>query len=76
VADIARALHLDQKRLYRTIERLLARIGERLDAEGISRADARELFADGTFDFRDEEHRDAAPSGASVVTEGPWRRLR
>jgi RNA polymerase sigma factor (sigma-70 family) len=76
VADIARALHLNQKRLYRTIERLLARIGERLDAEGISRADARELFADGTFDFRDEEHRDGASSGASVVTEGPWRRLR
>ena len=76
VADIARALHLNQKRLYRTIERLLARIGERLDAEGISRADARELFAGGTFDFHEEEQRDGASSGASVVTEGPWRRQR
>ena len=33
VADIARALHLDQKRLYRTIERLLADLCERLTAE-------------------------------------------
>src|SRR5262245_46461665 len=37
VADIARALHLNQKRLYRTIERLLAEIRDSLLAEGISR---------------------------------------
>ena len=39
VADIARALHLDQKRLYRTIERLLADLRERLKGEGISSDD-------------------------------------
>src|SRR5262249_50271643 len=47
VADIARALHLNQRRLYRTIERLLARIGQSLEAEGISRADVSRLFSEG-----------------------------
>jgi len=51
VARIARAMHLDQKRLYRTIERLLARLGECLDAEGISRSDVRMLFGDGVLDW-------------------------
>jgi RNA polymerase sigma factor (sigma-70 family) len=56
VADIARALHLNQKRLYRTIERLLASIGERLEAEGVSREDARQLFTNGTLDSPDDDH--------------------
>ena len=47
VADIARVLHLDQKRLYRTIERLLARLRKSLEAEGVSHADVRWLFAAG-----------------------------
>jgi len=46
VADIARALHLDQKRLYRTIERLLAELRELLKAEGIFRDDI-DWFDDG-----------------------------
>ena len=45
VVDIARALHLDQRRLYRTIERLLATIGASMAAEGISKADVATLFA-------------------------------
>jgi RNA polymerase sigma factor (sigma-70 family) len=44
VADIARALSLDQRRLYRTIEQLLASLGESLRADGISRADITALF--------------------------------
>jgi RNA polymerase sigma factor for flagellar operon FliA len=61
VADIARAMHLDQKRLYRTIERLLARLGECLDAEGISRSDVRALFADGVLNWsRVSESEDGA----------------
>jgi len=51
IADIARALHLDQKRLYRIIERLLARIGRCIEAEGISRSEVRTLFADGALDW-------------------------
>jgi RNA polymerase sigma factor for flagellar operon FliA len=46
VADIARALHLNQKRLYRTVERLLARISDVLEAEGISGSDVTTLFSD------------------------------
>jgi RNA polymerase sigma factor (sigma-70 family) len=51
VADIARGLHLDQKRLYRTIERLLARIAASLEAEGISRSDATALFELGALSW-------------------------
>jgi len=46
VADIARALHLDQKRLYRTIEQLLNRMRKSLEAEGVSREDIGRLFAE------------------------------
>ena len=49
VAEIARALHLDQKRLYRTIEHLLVRLRGGLEAEGIDRAEIRALFADGAL---------------------------
>jgi RNA polymerase sigma factor for flagellar operon FliA len=49
VADIARALHLNQKRLYRTIEQLLARLRQGLEAEGLDRGDVSALFADGAF---------------------------
>src|SRR6185503_18529069 len=67
VADIARAMHLDQKRLYRTIELLLARLGECLDAEGISRSDVRTLFADGVLDWSgaSESGEDASSEDAS-----------
>ena len=63
VADIARALHLDQKRLYRRIERLLAALGESLEAEGISRAEVRMLFADDAWDRAAAEVTDGRPVG-------------
>lgn len=72
VADIARALHLNQKRLYRTIERLLAQIGDRLESEGISREEVRTLFADGLVDWSDETE----AAGAAAQTRGSWRRQR
>jgi RNA polymerase sigma factor (sigma-70 family) len=46
IADIARALHRDQKRLYRVLERLQAALGQRLEADGISRDDVSRLFDD------------------------------
>jgi len=46
VADIARSLNLEQKPLYRRIERLLLRLRSELEAEGISRQDFLELFAE------------------------------
>lgn len=71
VADIARALHLNQKRLYRTIEHLLSAIGDRLEAEGVSREEVRALFAEGAVDWNGD-----GDTGAPAVAEGPWRRLR
>lgn len=83
VADIARALHLDQKRLYRTIERLLACIGKCLDAEGISRSDVRTLFAEGVLNWgqsaeADQDNDNANPEGPhpAAVTRGPWLQKR
>ena len=45
VAEIARVLHLNQKRLYRSIQRLLARLRASLEHQGVSRADVRALTA-------------------------------
>jgi RNA polymerase sigma factor for flagellar operon FliA len=46
IADIARALHRDQKPLYRVIERVLATLGRLLEADGISREDVNQLLSD------------------------------
>lgn len=58
VAQIAKALHLKQKPLYRTLERLLAYLRERLIADGISRHDVHTLLG---------EYR-SAPSAIMPVT--------
>lgn len=70
VADIARALHLNQKRLYRTIDRLLADLRVQLEGDGISKEDVRTLFASGALggpDASDEpaadERRDESKGG-------------
>jgi RNA polymerase sigma factor for flagellar operon FliA len=46
VADVARALRLDQPSLYKRIDRLLVRLRRILEEDGISRADVREFFDD------------------------------
>jgi len=66
VVDIARVLHLDQKRLYRTIERLLADLRRRLAADGISRDDL-DGFGDGPFGETD----DSDPSSGSGSDGAP-----
>ena len=67
VVDIARALHLDQRRLYRTIERLLAAIGESMAADGISKSDVMALFADGEGGWTDS--RDPEANAAETPVE-------
>jgi RNA polymerase sigma factor for flagellar operon FliA len=64
VADIARALHLNQKRLYRTIEQLLATLRQGLEAEGLDRDEVAALFADGVLCEVDQH-------GASQRVVGP-----
>ena len=78
VVNIARTLHLDQKRLYRTIERLLADLCGRLTAEGISRADIDDLFADGTLSAPDERAAFSGGEPGAVPAERPaeWARTR
>jgi RNA polymerase sigma factor (sigma-70 family) len=65
VVDIARALHLDQRRLYRTIERLLSTIGASMAADGISRADVVSLFAEGDRSW--SQGRDDVENGAAEL---------
>jgi RNA polymerase sigma factor for flagellar operon FliA len=49
VADIARALHLNQPRLYRRIAQLLSTLRQGLEAEGLDRDEVGALFADGVL---------------------------
>lgn len=44
ISDIARALHLEQRPLYRTVERLKKTVKDSMTAEGISEAEVTELL--------------------------------
>ena len=44
VAEVARALHLEQKPLYRRVEGLRARLREHLEQEGVGPRDVREIL--------------------------------
>ena len=46
-ASVARTLQLDQTRLYRDIKRIFASLRKALEAEGLTKEEIRELFADG-----------------------------
>ncbi|HKB09047.1 MAG TPA: hypothetical protein VKD69_00285, partial [Vicinamibacterales bacterium] len=78
VADIARALHLNQKRLYRTIDHLLSRLREGLEAEGIARDEVAALLDAGMLadvERIEGQARDAAgPPQPAERTRIPWRR--
>ena len=74
VADIARALQLNQKRLYRTIERLLTTLRERLEADGIAKDDIAALFASGALEDRDDEPQSGSGSAAPAVAHAGGRR--
>lgn len=74
VADIARALHLNQRRLYRTIEALLAQLCSALEADGVARADVRALFADGHLN--DDQDDDASDTRRSTPAEETMEQAR
>jgi RNA polymerase sigma factor (sigma-70 family) len=75
VADIARALHLDQKRLYRTIERLLADLRSRLAADGISGDDING-FGDGLFGEPDDRDPSSGSRSGGAPAAPPAERVR
>jgi RNA polymerase sigma factor for flagellar operon FliA len=69
VAEIARSLHLDQKQLYRQVERQLREIRVELEASGIRSEDAASVIGDQgvILDFR-MERSNARPSTPNVET--------
>jgi RNA polymerase sigma factor (sigma-70 family) len=74
VADIALALQLDRKRLYRTIERLLATLCQMLEAAGISRDEVNALFAEGSLNAAQEGAPDESAGAAAIAA--PAKRVR
>lgn len=81
VADIARALHLEQRPLYRTLERLLKTVGDTMKAEGISLADITALFdapsVSWTSDDPDSGQRPPANATGQAERKGSsWHRNR
>jgi RNA polymerase sigma factor (sigma-70 family) len=73
VADIARALHLNQPRLYRRIGQLLTTLRQGLEAEGLDRDEVGALFADGVLS--EIEVSDAPQRGVAAGPE-PVERAR
>jgi RNA polymerase sigma factor (sigma-70 family) len=77
VADIARALHLEQRPLYRTFERIQASIRARMVADGIDKAEVDALLEGDDvmwmFDAEDEAETDATNPAAPEQERSSWR---
>jgi RNA polymerase sigma factor for flagellar operon FliA len=52
VPDIARTLHLDQKKLYKRLDRLFATLKRELEEAGVSQADVASLLVEGDQEVR------------------------
>jgi RNA polymerase sigma factor (sigma-70 family) len=79
VADIARALHLNQKRLYRTIELLLTALRTTLEAEGFAHEEIRALLASGALAETDARPHVAAAAGvkaSGAIKRTSWLQRR
>ena len=70
VSDIARALHLEQRPLYRTIERLLKAVGAAMAADGISREDIDALFNAPPIEWSDHGPDDGPVPPANAIHPG------
>jgi RNA polymerase sigma factor (sigma-70 family) len=76
VADIARSLHLDQRRLYRTIERLLGSLRARLTEEGISRSDADAVMSAQALDREQDQPVEPTVESGAETERASWRQGR
>ena len=76
VSDIARALHLEQRPLYRTIERLLKTVGDAMRADGISQADIETLVNAPAVEWEDSENGPMHPANAGREERKGARWLR
>ena len=51
IADVSRSLRIEQKPLYRRLRRALMLLRKRLEAAGVSSADAEEILTDRNADL-------------------------
>jgi RNA polymerase sigma factor for flagellar operon FliA len=75
VADIATDLHLDPKKTYKRIDKLLARLRAALEHAGISRAVVEDLFTHGDQEISMREKPPSGPSDPVTGNFGSARRL-
>jgi DNA-binding transcriptional MerR regulator len=77
---IATALNIDQRRLYRIVDRLVAALRSARIAEGLSLADIADLLEHGAegldIPFLDEGIPDARPSNIAAKGDPPGTRRR
>lgn len=76
ISDIARALHLDQRQLYRTRDRLLKSVGTSMEAEGVSRADIDALLDAPAIEWEKDSDGPPPPTSAAGREEewgASWR---
>ena len=80
ISDIARALHLEQRPLYRTIERVMQSLRAAMEAEGISRADIEALLDAPTVEWSETDNKpdtgSTTPGNASDRKGASWRKSR
>ena len=80
VSDIARALHLEQRPLYRTIDRLLKTVGAAMVADGISQADIDALINAPAIEWEQDPDDGPAPPASATGREerkgAKWLRSR
>jgi RNA polymerase sigma factor for flagellar operon FliA len=75
VADIAADLHLDQKKTYKRIDKLLAKLRAALEHAGVSRSVAEDLVTHGDHGLEFRENPPTGPSKPVTGNFGSERRL-